>query len=169
MRYARRIKCLILWTALAIPSSAACIPMTEAAKHIGDTACIQAKVLTVSEGLHGTTYLNFCEDHRLCPFTVVVFSSDLRHVGDVRRLAGKQIEIHGQIHEYDNNPEIILREARQLRGESAKLPPVPKQYDVERRSKYSAGKFSHPTSSGKPKKTRTQPGYKTYDPGTADE
>ena len=37
--------------------------------------------------------------------------------------------------------EILVREARQLRGTGINLPPVPKDYDVEQRGRYSAGRF----------------------------
>jgi hypothetical protein len=130
----------------AAVASAACLTVEESAKHIGDTACVTGKVTHLSEGTSGITFLNFCADYRACPFSVVVFPRDLRHVGDVRQLAGREIEIHGQIREYDGRPEIILKEARQLRGDMAKLPPVPKQYDVERRGRYSAGRYRHPKS-----------------------
>ena len=89
--------------------------MDQAPAHIGDTKCVAGKVMTVSPGPSGTTFLNFCDDYHQCPFTVVVFARDLREVGDVRQLAGKPIEIHGKITEYDGHPEIIFRQSRQLR------------------------------------------------------
>jgi hypothetical protein len=62
-------------------------------------------------------------------------------VGDVRQLEGKNIEIHGPIEEYEGPAEIILKDGRQLRGESARIPPLPKAYDVSRHGNYSAGSF----------------------------
>ena len=138
------VGCVLLLAAL---SGAECIPIQRAAQHIGDSACVAGRVFQVSEGPSGTTFLNFCADYRTCPFTVVVFPRDLRHVGDVRQLAGKEIQIQGKIQAYDGRPEIVLREMRQLRGAVRKLPPLPKEYDVERRSRYRAGKWQHPTSS----------------------
>jgi len=129
-------------TLSALPLTAGeCMPIQEAAKHIGDTACVVGKVAGVNESHSGTTFINFCEDYRKCPFSVVVFARDLRNIGDVRGLVGKSIEIHGQIREYDGRPEIVLNQTRQLKGDSARLPPVPKEFDVERRGHYSAGKF----------------------------
>ena len=122
----------------------ACLSIDQAPKHIGDTGCVSGQVLQVNEGPSGTTFINFCPKYDACPFTVVVFPRDLRHVGDVRELAGKTIEIHGPIREYDGRAEIILKDTRQLRGSAARLPPVPKEYDVERRGRYRAGKFNHP-------------------------
>ena len=134
--------------------AAKCLPMGEAPKHIGDTACVTGKVLTVSESPNGAWFLNFCDDYRQCPFTVVAFARDLRDVGDVRMLAGKEVEIHGKIREYQGRAEIILRERRQLRGESAQIPPLPKDYDVSRHGSYSAGKFKSSKSSQKPAKQK---------------
>lgn len=136
---------------LAVTTATAdCIPLQRAPQHIGDSVCVIGRVFEVKEGASGVTFLNFCADYRTCPFTVVVFARDLHHVGDVRHLAGKEIQIHGKIQAYDGRPEIILRQARQLHGAAAKLPPLPKEYDVERRSRYSAGKWQHPKSSRQP-------------------
>ena len=132
-----------------------CIPFVEANQHIGATRCITGRVLNIEEGDKGVTYLDFCEDYRRCPFTVVVFPSDLKHVGDVRQLKGKVVEIHGEVKEYDGRAEIILSRPKQL-GEGAMLvPPLPKNYDVERKGRFSAGKFNYPKSPQR-KKTKRQ-------------
>jgi hypothetical protein len=140
----------LLW---AIPSSADCIPFSEASKHIGETRCVTGKVLRVEHGNGGTTFFDFCEDYRLCSFTVVVFASDLRDVGDVRQLQGKEIQIHGPIKTYDGRAEIILQRLKQLSGDAARIPPLPKDYDAEKKGHYSAGTISRP-SARKPAKKR---------------
>jgi hypothetical protein len=146
----------LLW---ALPGSAECIPFAQAAKHLGETRCVSGKVLHVKTGNGGITYLDFCEDFRMCSFTVVVFARNLKDVGDVRQLAGKDVEIHGQIKSYDGRAEIILEQVKQLRGEAARIPPLPKGYDVEQKGRYSAGKFSRPSSARKPaKKRQSAPG-----------
>ncbi|HLH08136.1 MAG TPA: hypothetical protein VKW78_12935 [Terriglobales bacterium] len=121
--------------------SAKCLPITEAAAKIGREGCVEGKVLTVQPLNGGHFLLNFCEDATNCPFSVVTFRNDLRDVGDVRQLEGKNIEIHGQIKEYRGHAEIILKDVRQLRGESAHIPPIPKTYDVSRHGNYTAGSF----------------------------
>jgi DNA/RNA endonuclease YhcR with UshA esterase domain len=129
-----------LFLAIQLCSSTAaakCIPMQEAEKRIGDQACVAGKVVKVAQSKAGTFFLNFCEKYRDCPFTVVVFPSNLKDVGDVRELEGKTIEIWGRITSWRGHAEIVLRDARQLKGEAAKLPPVPKEYDVERKGKFS--------------------------------
>jgi hypothetical protein len=132
--------------------AADCVSFTEARKHIGKTHCVVGTVLHVKDGSRGMTFLDFCEDYRVCPFTVVVFASDLKHVGDVRQLKGRAVEIKGTIVDYDGRAEIILRHPQQLGKGAAFLPPLPKDYDVERKGRFSAGKFSHPK--GGKKQTR---------------
>ncbi|HET7205917.1 MAG TPA: hypothetical protein VFI95_04980 [Terriglobales bacterium] len=138
-------------------ASADCIPFTDAPRHIGASKCISGKVLKVTRLSSGATFLNFCDDYRTCPFQAVVFRGDLRHVGDVRQLEGRVIEIQGDIKEYDGRPEIILRDVRQLRGEAAKIPPLPKDYDVEKKGRFSAGRMKYPKSGHKEKRRGQQP------------
>lgn len=127
---------------LATFANAACVPFTEAPKKLGSTLCITGKVLSVKQSDSGAAwFLNFCPDYRTCPFSAVVFSKDLRDVGDVRMLEGRTVEIHGRVLEYKGVPEIIIRDARQLKGEAAKLPPVPKEFDVSRKGRYRAGQI----------------------------
>jgi DNA/RNA endonuclease YhcR with UshA esterase domain len=126
---------IFLWSSAA---AAKCIPHTEADNRIGDQACVTGKVVKVAQSSSGTFFLNFCEKYRDCPFTVVVFPSSLKDVGDVRALEGKTIEIFGKITSWRGHAEIVLKDARQLKGEAAKLPPVPKEYDVERKGKFSS-------------------------------
>jgi hypothetical protein len=128
---------------LAGPAAfAKCIPIEEAPKKVGDETCVRGTVIAVKESKSGGAwFLNYCADYTKCPFTVVIFAKDLRDVGDVRMLAGKSIEVFGKIRLYNDRAEIILRNARQLYGEAAKLPPPPKTYDASRKARHSAGKF----------------------------
>ena len=117
--------------------------------------------MRVKAGVKGVHFINFCEDPTACPFTVVVFASDLKDVGDVRRLAGRTIEIRGEIQLYEGHPEIILRRIRQIAGGAAMIPPLPKAYDVENRGHFSAGRL-YPSK--KPRKARVKPNISaTYD------
>ncbi len=131
-----------------------CISIHEASRHIGETKCVTGQVVRVKVGAKGVHFLDFCEDQMSCPFTVVVFASDLKDVGDVRRLAGRSIEIHGAVKAYDGRPEIILSRISQIEGGAAMIPPVPKNYDVENRGRFSAG---HRFPSKKPSKKRAKP------------
>ncbi len=141
--------------AVAARSDAAdCISIHEAGRHIGETKCVTGQVVRVKVGAKGVHFLDFCEDQMSCPFTVVVFASDLKDVGDVRRLAGRSIEIHGAVKAYDGRPEIILSRISQIEGGAAMIPPLPKSYDVENRGHFSAGRRF---PSKKPSKKRAKP------------
>lgn len=131
-----------------------CLPIQEAAKYVGETKCVTGKVLRVKAGAHGVHFVDFCEDQMSCPFSVVVFASDLKDVGDVRRLAGQVIEIHGPVKSYNGRAEIILNRVSQLTGGSTLIPPLPKNYDVEKQGHYSAGRM-RPTK--KPAKVKGTP------------
>ena len=133
--------CLVILCAISSFASTDCISIGEASKHVGETKCVTGKVLRVKAGARGVHFVDFCEDQAACPFSVVVFSSDLKDVGDVRRLAGRVIEIHGPVKIYDGRAEIILHRINQLTGGSTLIPPLPKNYDVEKEGHYSAGRM----------------------------
>jgi DNA/RNA endonuclease YhcR with UshA esterase domain len=131
-----------------------CVPFAQARHHLGKTQCVTGTVVHVKEGNSGVTFLDFCENYETCPFVVVIFGSDLRKVGDVHQLTGRTIEIKGTVEEYDGRAEIILRHSQQL-GDSSSLltplskdaalaPSLPRDYDVERRGRYSAGSPKRP-------------------------
>jgi hypothetical protein len=96
---------VILLFAAPTARAADCIPIHQAGQHIGETRCVTGKVFAVKVGTEGVHFLDFCEDAMACPFTVVVFSNDLKDVGDVRRLAGRTIEIRGALKAYDGRPQ----------------------------------------------------------------
>jgi hypothetical protein len=148
-----------IFAALAILLSTAaaasdCLSIGEARKHVGETKCITGKVVRVKAGAKGVHFVDFCSDQMACPFTVVVFAADLKDVGDVRRLAGQVIEIHGPVKLYGGRAEIILTRVSQLTAGSTLIPPLPKNYDVEKQGHYSAGRM-RPTK--KPAKVKGTP------------
>jgi len=153
-RITTQVALLLFLFALAPARGADCIPIHQAGQHIGQTQCVTGKVVRVKVGAKGVHFLDFCEDQMACPFTVVVFSDDLKDVGDVRRLAGRTIEIRGTVKAYDGRPEIILSRISQIEGGAAMIPPLPKNYDVENRGHFSAGRL-RPTK--KPTKTTAKP------------
>lgn len=155
-RVATLFALLILFSAPFLFASD-CIPIHEAGRHVGETKCVTGKVVSVKTGTRGVHFLDFCEDQMACPFTVVVFSGDLKDVGDVRHLAGRTIEIRGAVKLYDGRPEIILNRISQIEGGAAMIPPLPKNYDVENRGHYSAGRLRPPKKlkAAKPKQSKT--------------
>src|SRR5437899_1771664 len=78
-----------------------CVSFAEASKHVGTAQCVSGTVLHVADGGNGVTFLTFCQDHKTCPFTVVVFPDDLEKVGDIQQLEGGMIEIKGNNQNHD--------------------------------------------------------------------
>ena len=139
----RCLLCLVSLAAIPALAPAACIPLDQAAHKVGATTCVTGKVVKVDQSNPSVFFLDFCEDYRRCPFTVVVFPRHLRDVGDIRQLKGKDVEIHGEIQQWMGRAEIVLKDARQLHG--GVLPPVPKNYDVSHHGNYSPGQFKRAT------------------------
>jgi hypothetical protein len=145
--------CLIL----ATPCWANCIAFTQASQYIGETKCVSGTVTRIERSKEGAHYLNFCDEQGACPFAAVILPADLRHIGDVRKLEGKPVEVHGDVRGYEGGTQIVVSEPRQLKGSGASIPPLPKHYDVEQRGHYSAGTFSHPKSGRSTGKKRQVP------------
>ena len=141
-----------------------CVSFAEARQHLGTAQCIRGTVLRVEDGRDGVKFLNFCRD-KTCPFTVVVFPADLKTMGDIRQLEGRQIEIKGTVQDYDGRAEIVLRRTQQL-GESAfqLFPMVPTDYDVERAGHHSAGSIKRPKAAKKSTAKQREP-MSIEDPG----
>lgn len=144
----------IIFSSIPLLAASDCLPIREARQHVGENKCITGKVLRVKAGARGVHFVDFCEEQAACPFTVVVFPHDLKDVGDVRRLTGRMIEIRGPVKLYDGRAEIILNRVSQITGGSTLIPPLPKNYDVEKQGHYSAGRI-RPTK--KPAKTYATP------------
>jgi hypothetical protein len=138
----------------SVMAASDCLPLNEASRHVGENKCVTGKVVRVKVGAKGVHFVDFCEDQAACPFTVVVFPSDLKDVGDVRRLTGRVIEIRGPVKLYDGRAEIILNRVSQLTGGATLIPPLPKNYDVEKPGHYSAGRLRPPK---KPAKVKAKP------------
>ncbi|MGH9567411.1 MAG: hypothetical protein ACRD4I_15625 [Candidatus Angelobacter sp.] len=147
-RFAKLSWLLLFSSPLFCPAlQAKCVPFSEALHHVGESRCVTGKIFHVQQGSNGIHYLDFCEDYRACTFTVVIFRGDLKHVGDIRQLQDRLVEVHGDVKEYDGRAEIILKDSSQLGGDGARIPRLPKDFDVAEKGHFSAGTFSHPRSS----------------------
>ncbi len=137
----KHIFAALLMLVSTVCAASDCLPIGEARQHVGEIKCVTGKVLHVKVGAKGVHFVDFCGDQASCPFTVVVFPHDLKDVGDVRRLTGRVIEIRGPVKLYDGRAEIILSRVSQVTGGSTLIPPMPKNYDVEKQGHYSAGRM----------------------------
>ena len=109
-----------------------CLPPEDARKHVGEIKCVTGKVVRVKQGARGVHFLDFCDDFRLCPFTVVIFPSDLKSVGDVRQLQGRLI---GRLKSTTDGG--LYSKNTEQAGQVAEFASA-KNYDVEKKGRYSA-------------------------------
>ncbi len=135
-----------------------CLSVSEASNYVGSERCITGTVMGVEEGEKGTTSLTFCRDKKACPFSAVVFSTDLKKMGDIHLLEGRQVEIMGTIQQHDGRAEIVLKHTQQL-GESAYvvIPRVPTEYDVEKVGHGRAGSIRRAKASRRKAKRQGEP------------
>jgi hypothetical protein len=65
------------------------------------------------------------------------------------------VDILGQIRLYHGHPQVIVRDSRQVKGEAAKLPPIPENHDVLKHGIHSPGQRpTHKDKTPKPKHLR---------------
>lgn len=81
---------LLMIFAAPLLAASDCIPFQEAGDHVDETKCVTGKVIRVKVGESSVHFLDFYEDQAAGPFTVVIFSHDLKDVGCVKRLAGER-------------------------------------------------------------------------------
>ncbi|MGH9444999.1 MAG: hypothetical protein ACRD3O_04630 [Terriglobia bacterium] len=91
-----------------------CVSFRHAASHAGETGCVSGMVLRAYTSKSGNTFLDFCSDYRACPFSSVIFASDRNKFGNLETLAGRTVELRGQITTYSGRTEMILRDPGQL-------------------------------------------------------
>lgn len=86
---------------------------TEAKNHEGEYANVTGTIIQAYTS-KGTTFFDYCSDYKNCPFSAVIFSSDLSKFGDLQQYNGKTITIKGLIKDYKGNAEIILNDPSQI-------------------------------------------------------
>jgi DNA/RNA endonuclease YhcR with UshA esterase domain len=92
-----------------------CVEISRAGLHTGENTCVEGRVLRVFTSRSGSTFLDFCQDYRSCPFTSVIFAGDRSRFGNLGSLEGRNVEIAGEITTYNGRAEIIVRDPKQIR------------------------------------------------------
>ena len=91
-----------------------CIKVHDAGLHTGENTCVEGRVLRVYTSRSGSTFLDFCQDYRTCPFGSVIFATDRSRFGNLGALQGRKVEISGEITTYNGRAEIIIRDPKQI-------------------------------------------------------
>jgi hypothetical protein len=86
---------------------------TEAKDHIGEDAIVLGKVVKTYTAKSGVSFLDFCSNYKNCPFTAVIFASDLDKFGDLKQFE-RDVRLKGTIKSYNGKAEIILKDREQI-------------------------------------------------------
>jgi len=115
------IPCLVMavsWLLIAGPAFAQMIGPAAARDHVGETVTVQGAVEEVyTAARSGVTFLDLGGRYPNETFTGVIFAGDAGAFPNVHALEGKTVDISGRVQLYHGRPEIILRDAKQIKAQ----------------------------------------------------
>jgi DNA/RNA endonuclease YhcR with UshA esterase domain len=118
--WVRWTACALLLVALASSPWASAdplvVPISEASAHVGETVVVEGRVADVFTSKKGNTFLNFGARYPNQTFSAVIFVSEASLFPNVHALEGRKVRVSGRITLYEGKPQIILKEASQLRA-----------------------------------------------------
>jgi exonuclease VII large subunit len=94
------------------------IPPEEAARQVGREAAVRGEVANVHFSRGGHVFLNFGAPYPHHSFTAVVFGPSLPDGltrARLRDLEGQTVTVRGRIQTYRGKPQIVIRQASQLK------------------------------------------------------
>ena len=80
---------------------------SKAPDHIGERATIRGMVVKTFTAKSGVTFFDFCQSFDGCPFSAVIFASDLSKFGDLSRYV-RAVKVTGVIRSYQGAAEMVL-------------------------------------------------------------
>ena len=86
---------------------------TEAPDHIGEKATVTGIVNKIFTSKSGTVFFDYCDNFQTCPFSAVIFASDLSKFKDLEQYQ-REVKITGLIKSYQGKAEIILNGPEQI-------------------------------------------------------
>jgi hypothetical protein len=101
----------------AVLVNAANLSPEDAAKHIGESATVCGAVASAHYAPNAKrqpTFLNLGQPYPHAIFTAVIWIEDRAKFNDAEHLQGKQVCVTGSIQRYRGEPEVILRDPKQL-------------------------------------------------------
>jgi DNA/RNA endonuclease YhcR with UshA esterase domain len=106
----------LLLTVTAAPALAETITAAEAKNHIGQNVTVEGAVSEVHHAESGKViFIEIGGRYPNNTFAAVIFKDDFNKFSNADSLAGKTIDVTGQIKEYRGRPEIILSDPAQLK------------------------------------------------------
>ena len=86
---------------------------SDAPNHIGEKATVKGTVMKVFTSKGGVTFFDYCKSSTSCPFSAVIFASDLDKFGDVSKYE-RTITVTGVIRSYQGTAEIVINDPGQI-------------------------------------------------------
>lgn len=86
---------------------------TKAPDHIGERATISGTVVRTFTAKSGVTFMDFCQGFDACPFSAVIFASDLKKFGDLKSYE-RAVKLTGMIKDYQGQAEMTLSSPDQV-------------------------------------------------------
>lgn len=87
---------------------------TEAVNHVGELATVSGTAIKVFTSKGGVTFFDFCKSTAKCPFSAIIFSSDLAKFHDVSQYQ-RNISVTGIIRSYQGSAEIVISDPVQIK------------------------------------------------------
>jgi DNA/RNA endonuclease YhcR with UshA esterase domain len=86
----------------------------EAAAHVGETAMVVGRVVSVHRSKAGNIYLNFGADYPHQTFSGAILNPRDPAFTQLDTLAGKRVGVRGMIKNYKGQPEILIESMDQI-------------------------------------------------------
>jgi DNA/RNA endonuclease YhcR with UshA esterase domain len=102
---------------LTAPAFADAIQPSDAGAHVGQTVTVEGSVGDVHTARSGVTFIDMGGRYPNNSFTPVIFAKDASKFPDVGSLSGKTVDITGPVRLYKGKPEIIVKDAAQLKSQ----------------------------------------------------
>ncbi len=113
------MRALVLALGLALtatPALAETIQPADAQAYVGQTVTVEGTVSEVHTARSGARFIDIGGRYPNSVFTAVIFSGDASKFPNVDSLNGKTVDITGPVRLYRGKPEIILKDAAQIKA-----------------------------------------------------
>ena len=105
----------IAFTAVKLLNAQEVITSDNAKDFVGKVVTIRGEVSQVTTTRSNTTFINIDGKYPDNKFTLVIFKDDASKFPDIKTWEGKIIEANGKVELYRDKPQIVLKEAQQMK------------------------------------------------------
>ncbi len=91
------------------------IDYKEAPDHIGESLTVKGKIINIYKSTGGMTFFDYCSSYKNCPFSVVIFSENIKNFKNLSTYIGKTILVSGTNKPYNGKAEMVLNAENQIK------------------------------------------------------